>query len=91
MVSHRFGKNCSYRSIKPNKHTTYICGALKSENPHFRLGNPGKTLTLTVGASISYGAYNVQSYILGTVIPYGFVEFEIFDNMMGGNRYVDVL
>lgn len=47
-----------------------------TENPHFRIGNPGKTQTLTVWACIGYG---------------GIVSYDVSQHTMNGSRYCEVL
>lgn len=46
------------------------------ENPHFRLGNPGKSKTLTVWACIGHG---------------GLISHDISEDTMNGDRYVRIL
>ena len=70
----KFSDECVFAlSSRINTHNVHQWA---NENPHFRLGNPGKTVTLTVWACIGYG---------------GLVAFDISEDTMDGNRYVGVL
>lgn len=70
----KFSDECVFAlSSRVNTHNVHQWAR---ENPHFRLGNPGKSVTLTVWACIGYG---------------GLVGFDISEDTMNGDRYVDVL
>ena len=70
----KFSDECVFSlSSRVNTHNVHQWA---KENPHFRLGNPGKTLSLTVWVCIGHG---------------GLVSHDISEDTMNSERYVKIL